>query len=102
MIKEKTYCVSFKVSQQDRECIFRIAKKAADCGLIKDKQDRLYLEMDLAALKAQGCPIDFEVLLGFGIQDFTHDICGITRHINRATGQLCDCFLPRATTGGGK
>lgn len=95
--------VSFRVSQQDKEYIYRIARRAEDTGLIPCELDPfLSLMMDLSAVKAQGCSIDFETLLNFEIPDFAHDICGIIRHMDRTTGLLTDCFLPRAARGGGK
>jgi hypothetical protein len=51
--------------------------------------------MDLQATHANGCRLDFNALLGFRDADFAHDIFGIRRHINRETGQLEDCFVPR-------
>lgn len=57
--------------------------------------DMLTLVMDLTACHANGCPIDWDRLNK--ADDFTlvHDVSGIQSHINRQTGQLEDCFLPR-------
>lgn len=75
-------------------------------GLIADRvfaevpnypDDRQSLLMDLSATNANGCPIDFARLLEFPTFDFLHDIYGIRRHINRRTGELEDCFLPRCS-----
>ena len=38
---------------------------------------------------------ELEELLHADGFDFTHDVWGIRRHINRKTGQLEDCFTPR-------
>src|SRR5688572_27000674 len=51
--------------------------------------------MDLDACNSNGCPIDLERLLAFDSRDFFHDVLGIRRHINRETGQLENCFMPR-------
>ncbi len=40
-------------------------------------------------------PLDFTTLLGFPDFDFTHDILGIARHLNRKTGKIDGVFLPR-------
>jgi hypothetical protein len=57
--------------------------------------DQMSLIMDLTATHANGCPIDWDRLNK--ADDFTlaHDVGGIQRHINRQSGQLEDCFLPR-------
>ena len=57
--------------------------------------DRLTLAMDLTACHLNGCPLDLDRLLGASEADFAHDIAGIVRHLDRETGQLGDCFVPR-------
>lgn len=56
--------------------------------------------MDLDACHSNGCPLDLEGLLHAPASDFGHDIAGIRRHIDRTTGKLQDCFLPRCAKGG--
>jgi hypothetical protein len=51
--------------------------------------------MDIAACNANGCKLKLEEFLAAPGFDFIHDVIGIQRHINRETGQLGDCFLPR-------
>lgn len=53
------------------------------------------LAMDLLATHANGCALDFARLLECPDFDFTHDVGGIMRHIDRTTGELRDGFLPR-------
>jgi hypothetical protein len=57
--------------------------------------DTLTLMMDLEACHCNGCPLDLRGLLESHNEDLMHDVFGIRRHINRETGQLNDCFLPR-------
>lgn len=57
--------------------------------------ERLPLFMDITACHRSGCPLDLEALAGAPEADFVHDIAGIQRHIDRRTGRLGDCFLPR-------
>lgn len=59
------------------------------------KGQRMPAMMDLVATNANGCPLDFERLLNFPEFDFAHDITGIYRHIDRESGKLENCFLPR-------
>lgn len=63
--------------------------------------DPLVLHMDLVATHANGCPLDFAALLAFPVADFVHDVAGITRHLDRSTGELLDCFLPRCARPSG-
>jgi hypothetical protein len=57
--------------------------------------DKAGVTMDLNAAHANGCPLDFQKLLDFPDFDFFHDVYGIARHIDRETGRIGDCFLPR-------
>jgi hypothetical protein len=61
-------------------------------------KDRMTFIMDLMA--ANGCNGNPELRLDrmlhdFPKFDFMHDAVGIQNHINRETGQLEGCFLPR-------
>ncbi len=40
-------------------------------------------------------PIDWDAMLAGDAFDFAHDIVGILRHMDRRTGKLGDCFVPR-------
>lgn len=59
-------------------------------------RDRMTLLMDLEHVHAQ-CPMDLSKLLGFDEFNFDHDMYGIAANINRTTGDLENCFLPRCT-----
>ncbi len=41
------------------------------------------------------CPLALELLFAARDADFAHDVFGIRRHINRTTGKLEGCFMPR-------
>jgi len=51
--------------------------------------------MDIDACHSNGCPLKLRELLATNDFNFAHDIFGIRQHINRRTGDLEDCFLPR-------
>jgi hypothetical protein len=52
--------------------------------------------MDLTACHANGCPLKLEKMLSWERDfDLAHDVWGINRHIDRKTGEMPDCFLPR-------
>lgn len=63
-------------------------------------RDRTSTLMDLSACHANGCPLDFKRLADFPDFDLLHDVCGISAHIDRRTGKLEDCFIPRSAKGG--
>lgn len=86
--------ISFKASRADNRLIDKIVDRAFAGGLGLDGT-RLDLDMDLCATHANGCPMDFAKLLAADDFNFAHDIYGIRRHIDRTTGKLTRCFLPR-------
>jgi hypothetical protein len=75
-----------------------ILNRAADLCFAPALDDRMGLLMDIMA--ADGCngnpPLDCDKLVrDFDDGNFLHDIGGIYRHLDRSTGQLTGCFLPR-------
>jgi len=53
------------------------------------------LRMDLTACHLNGCPLQLDDLLGAEDSDFAHDVFGIVCNLNRKTGRLENCFVPR-------
>jgi hypothetical protein len=88
--------VRFDVPKEDMDLIIRIAQRAnaeaTKAGIDYPAQDAA---MDLTAVHRNGCPLKLRELAETEGYDFLHDVFGIRRHINRRTGQLEDCFLPR-------
>ena len=89
---DMTSFVEFAATREDLDNIRLIADRVQAMGL---GCNRVTLIMDLEAVHCNGCPLDFVKLLGFPELDFVHDIAGITSHIDRNTGKLQDCFVPR-------
>lgn len=83
--------VQFKATKEEQQAINRIVDRAL---LMNPEADRLSLNMDITACHANGCPLDFEKLESFDAFNFAHDVFGISRHIDRNTGELTRCFLP--------
>lgn len=88
--------VSFTVSREEARVIHKIVKRAGKHA------EELHLDfdftammMDITACHVNGCPLKLDELLDADGFDFAHDVWGIQRHINRKTGKLEDCFLPR-------
>ena len=57
--------------------------------------DRITMHMDLIACHTHGCQLDLAKMIAANRSDLIHDIVGINRHLDRETGELRDCFLPR-------
>jgi hypothetical protein len=91
--------ISFEVSKEESDLIARIAERADKelFGPHRIEQSRMDTMMDLKATIAQGCPLKLQELLDADPLNFAHDVAGIRRHIDRTTGLLGDCFLPRFT-----
>ena len=85
--------LNFTTTRVEEDAVNQIADRAQELGLVVT--DRLSFTMDLSATHSNGCPLDFNKLLNAPDFDFAHDVCGIQRHMDRQTGQLTDCFLPR-------
>lgn len=56
---------------------------------------KMTIVMDIMASHTNGCKLKLEALRDSKLSDFVHDVCGINKHIDRETGKLLDCFLPR-------
>ncbi len=83
--------VDFQISGSELVLIRKIVKRARTMeGL-----SAVELDMDIAAVHRNGCPLDLEKLLAFDDFNFLHDCHGIRRHIDRRTGALTECFVPR-------
>jgi hypothetical protein len=70
----------------------RAIKMARTIGI---KIDKITMVMDIDACHSNGCPLKLEELLKADDYNFGHDVFGIRRHMNRETGKLENCFLPR-------
>lgn len=88
--------MNWTTTRHDFEWIAKIADRATaiacEQGYDYPYRDAL---MDVTAVHANGCPLELKELYSAPRFDFTHDIGGIRRHINRETGQLENCFVPR-------
>lgn len=75
---------------------YRLIAEITDRAVEKHPElDRRTLNMDLTACHANGMPLKLAELLLADEGNFWHDVAGISRHINRETGRLEDCFVPR-------
>lgn len=93
--------VQFNATRAEMRVIGEIADRAVKAmrrygirygDALVTKQDVM---MDLDATHSNGCPLRLADLLNADDFNFAHDISGISRHLDRDTGKLRDCFVPR-------
>jgi hypothetical protein len=88
--------IKFQASLFEMAIIEKIANRAIEMAHKQGADyDKLTALMDIEAAHCNGCPLDLNKLLEAPDADFSHDVFGIRRHIDRETGQIGGCFLPR-------
>lgn len=91
--------LSFKTNKAEFSLIQEIAERAVTKAFELDPRsgriNKFELVMDITACHANGCPLQLDALLSADDFNFIHDVFGIRRHLNRDTGELGSCFLPR-------
>lgn len=81
---------------ETRQVEIEIAKRAnAMAAEVSINYPRLDAMMDIDACHMNDCPLKLQELLQADDFNFAHDVFGIRAHINRHTGKLMDCFVPR-------
>jgi hypothetical protein len=78
-----------KLTRDDFDKLFLIANRTKMYG-----QGRMTLLMDLECVHAS-IGLRLDDMLASDDSNFWHDIYGISANINRRTGKLENCFLPR-------
>lgn len=89
--------LNFNVSADDAELIDRIVVRGSrlDNNRTVRGLTRLHCVMDITAVHANGTPLRLADFLAADDFNFAHDWFGIRRNLDRATGALINCFLPR-------
>lgn len=94
--------VSFEVSREDAALIQRIVERGR--RMIRDdpevsevwgERGAVDWTLDVTATHANGCTLDLQKFLDFDDFNFAHDFFGIANCIDRRTGKMTRCFLPR-------
>lgn len=86
--------LSWDVSRRDFRLIQDIVCRAI-MAFDLDASDKNDLVMDITAVHRNIMPLRLADLLDADAFNFAHDIGGIRRHLNRQTGELGGCFVPR-------
>ena len=87
-------------SRADFELIARVVSRAFELFENADGEpttgaQRMSLHMDITACHLNGTPLRLAELADAADADVVHDVGGIIAHIDRDTGRLGGCFLPR-------
>lgn len=92
--------LNWKTTKADHDLIDGIAHRAKAlakrCGVEYSWRDAM---MDVQAVHCNDWKLDLAALSATDDGNFGHDVFGIRRHLNRETGKLEDCFVPRFAAG---
>lgn len=86
--------IKFRGNEKDDALIKQIVERAWPT-VKKYYVDQITLKMDIAATHYNGTPLKLMRLLNADDFNFYHDLGGIRASINRKTGKLDNCFVPR-------
>lgn len=88
---------SFKLqTQSEARVIHKIAARAVNMAIGAGfDYPMMDADMDITACHCNGMPLKLEALLSADEFNFAHDVFGIRRHIDRETGKIGGCFVPR-------
>jgi hypothetical protein len=92
--------ISFKIGRDAANTVRKIIDRAADMservtGKKLNKNELRDWTMDIIACHANAFPLDLDRMLAADDCNFGHDVFGIPCHLDRTTGLLMNCFVPR-------
>jgi hypothetical protein len=83
-----------KITREEAQLIMKIVQRYRKVST--RLFDVMSLDMDISACHISN-PLRLKELLEADDFNFVHDVVGISNNINRTTGKLENCFLPRFT-----
>lgn len=84
--------LNFDLNNTDREYARKIAVRAVE---YLDVLSVMEIIMDLSVVHNHDCGLDLAQFSAADDFNLLHDVVGIHNHLNRKTGKLEDCFVPR-------
>ena len=87
-----------KLNKEDMLMISKIADRYINMVSVlnrANKRDKQDVEIDITACHITFCKLDLQKLLNADDFNFAHDTVGIRNNIDRDTGKLLNCFVPR-------
>jgi hypothetical protein len=87
--------INFNATKEETALIVKILERAEK----EENNNIIHMDsmMDIEACHSNGTPLNLQKFLDFDDFNFNHDFYGIRNHINRNTGKLENCFLPRCS-----
>ena len=81
----------------DFDLVCLIVDRAEELDFEPASYDRSGLIFDLMSAngKNENPKLDYYAMIRFEDGSFMHDVCGIYENLNRTSGKLENCFLPR-------
>lgn len=89
--------LNWKCSQKDNSALARVVARATLLANDDPDFNKLEFEMDITAAHCNSTKLNLEKLLTFDDFNFLHDVLGIQRHLDRGTGKMMNCFVPRCS-----
>lgn len=91
--------IKFDASKFEMEIIIKIAQRAVAMAKKYGSTDYRMQDalMDIEACHCNGNALELDRLLAADDLNFSHDVFGIRRHLNRRTGELENYFVPRCS-----
>jgi hypothetical protein len=87
----------FKTTKEDYELISKIVDRC----MKEEETDFIWKDVQTASMDLEcafnDVNLDLDKLLKSSHQDFLHDIHGVVFNLDRNTGKIKNCFLPRCT-----
>jgi hypothetical protein len=100
--------LNLSISESDLKLVNQIAQRATQVAVShraisllkafsKVEEARFHREvlMDVWIVHANGCPLRLQELLDAEPYEFAHDVFEMRERLDRVTGQLTGCFVPR-------
>ena len=88
--------IKWATNKEDADLAVKIARRAVSMAEEYNiPYDQMTAVMDIDACHCNGNPLKLQELLDADGFNFAHDVFGIRANINRKTGQLQNCFVPR-------
>lgn len=88
--------IKWATNKEDMNLEASIARRAVAMAKgLGVQYDQMSAVMDIDACHNNGNPLKLQELLEADDFNFGHDVFGIRQHIDRQTGMLGDCFVPR-------
>lgn len=88
--------INWDITEEESNLINKIARRTITMGeKVGSVYSMLDVVMDISATHGNGCSLKLQELLDADDFNFAQDVFGIRHHIDRRTGKLGDCFVPR-------